>query len=321
MSEPKAPVVLSLVGPGRGGSTVIGRILAAQLGAPFPGETRSMWDWTDFQGGPLCERSCGCGRLICECPFWEQVIAEVPSLLDRQFVAEAERIHAGTISAMGMPLYLLSAQKWLRSLRLPPGYLPELRRLLSVIAEKHGSSVIVDTSKSPRYVTLLRAAGVDVRVLQVLRDPRAVVYGWSRRREVTVGKSGRALPNLSTPMQSLTWDGTIVQSWLRCRVEATAWHTVRYEDFMNDPDEAMRRSLTALGFQTTAEQFLVRREDGWYADLPVQHSMQGNENRVQTGEVPLRIDARWRTEMGSRDRFVTSALTWPLAALYGYWLW
>ena len=63
--------MLVIVGTGRSGSTLLGRLLGALPGAVHVGEVRFLW-----QRGLIEARLCGCGVPVPECPFWRTVLAE-----------------------------------------------------------------------------------------------------------------------------------------------------------------------------------------------------------------------------------------------------
>jgi hypothetical protein len=53
-------------------------------------------------------------------------------------------------------------------------------------------------------------------------------------------------------------------------------------------------------------------------DLRATHSMAGNPDRIATGPVELRLDARWAGGMRRADCRLVTALTWPFLLRYGY---
>src|SRR3712207_6711350 len=67
--KPERTSVLSIVGPGRSGTTILGNILGEVQGIVNAGEIR----WL-FQRGLLERRPCGCGLPPAECPRWSVVL-------------------------------------------------------------------------------------------------------------------------------------------------------------------------------------------------------------------------------------------------------
>ena len=87
---------------------------------------------------------------------------------------------------------------------------------------------------------------------------------------------------------------------------------IRYEDFVGDPQPAIRRLAALAGQRPAALPFsgpaTVR--------MTTTHSVSGNPNRFGTGEVELCADEEWRRAMRTVDRGLVTALTWPLLLRY-----
>src|SRR3954452_12149224 len=64
--------VLSIVGPGRSGTTILGNILGEVEGVTNAGELRWLW-----RRGLMERRPCGCGLPPAECPRWSAVLDRV----------------------------------------------------------------------------------------------------------------------------------------------------------------------------------------------------------------------------------------------------
>ena len=58
--------------------------------------------------------------------------------------------------------------------------------------------------------------------------------------------------------------------------------------------------------------------DGPTVQLDTDHTVAGNPMRFEHGSFELRVDDAWRTSLDARDRRITTVLTWPLLAAYGY---
>ena len=91
---------------------------------------------------------------------------------------------------------------------------------------------------------------------------------------------------------------------LRRRVRSTV---VRYEDLADAPEETVADIASML-------------------DLPVHpaspaatgHGFLGNPVRFHDGAVDVRRDDAWIDELSTRDRALTTLLTWPLLLGFGY---
>jgi hypothetical protein len=199
---------------------------------------------------------------------------------------------------------------------LPEGFLDDLSRLYRAIRTVSGAQVIVDGSKFPVYGFLLDLVpDIDVTVVQLIRDPRAVAFSWLRRKpndgahEVDESRvfhrRGAAVAALDWVLQNLSID--IVDSL------DTRGYRLRYEDFIARP-HAITEEL--MGIMHAAGDSLGSSGDR-LVNLPEVHIF-GNPNRFDTGGVQIRLDDEWRRSMPLASRFLVTAITWPLLLRYGY---
>jgi Sulfotransferase family len=304
--------VLFIGGSGRSGSTLIERMLGGVPGVCAIGEFRAFW-----KRGMLGLELCGCGAPVRDCDFWNAVLRSAFGGFDS---AQARR-HAENED------FLVTNRRGL-SLRFPSRLKPELRsafaafadqrlRLLRAVAEVSGASLIVDSSKVPRYGLAIAAIkGLDVRALDLVRDSRAVAYSWR-----TVKESPRAdgtitaMPRYTPVVTATRWITRAVQmegGWAftgrRMRLH--------YEAFVMEPAAHTRRILRFA--EHPAKELPPRGQAGGSFVLGVNHTVLGNPMRFDQGEVAIRRDDRWRTQMDPADRRLVTCRTRPLLLRYGY---
>ena len=167
--------VIAITGAGRSGSTILDNILGGVTGAFSGGEVRYLW-----QRGLIEGRLCGCSRPLDECEVWPHVLAAAyPSGIDPRRVAQLMRfVRTRYTPAMMMPLL----RPWYRS-RLEP-LVAVLDDLYPAIAETTGARFIVDSSKLPTYTYALSLVpSIDLRVVHLVRDPRAVAHSRGRSKQ------------------------------------------------------------------------------------------------------------------------------------------
>lgn len=301
--------VAYILGWGRSGSTLLDTLLGGVDGIFSAGELRFLW-----QRGLIDGRKCGCGRLVAECPVWLGVLdrtfpggrPDIAELLDLQSRCARFR-------------YVLGLA------RSSPGRLPEhvqrytdlLGRLYGSIASETGASVVVDSSKWPTDVALLRlTAGVDIAVVHLVRDPRAVAYSWQRTKE----QPDRATPShmhqvgpFASSTRWLAWNAAA--ELLRTRLPAERWLTVRYETFVSKPRTTVSEICRMLGRPGEVElPFRGERQ----ALLPANHTVAGNPSRFRTGAIELRADDEWKRDQPRLQAMLSSAPALPLLSRYGY---
>lgn len=282
--------VLYLAGSGRSGSTLVTTALGQIDGLFAAGELRYLW-----QRGLVDERPCGCGLPLPECPVWSAVLAELPA-------------HDPASIAAGLRQRLRMRNR----LNVPPH--PDdatIAALYEAIHAHTGGAVIVDSSKLPPYGVLLAGLpGIDLRVLHVVRDPRAAAFSWRRRRSLDGDERLMTRhPVWKAALLWTVWNGAVLRRWSR-----GAYLRVRYEDLVQDPQAWVRRIADFAGVSSASLPFT---EDGLLTLAPT-HSVAGNPVRHRTGGVEVRADDEWRTAMTSRDNAVVTALAAPLMSRLGY---
>ncbi len=306
--------VLSVVGAGRSGTTVLASILGEVPGCAGAGEIRWLW-----QRGVLDGRPCGCGRKPSECPVWSRVIERCLSTPGPDGVPP-------TVEAIVAAQRELGANRnRLRVLRSAAGggnewaALQLVRDLTGVavraFAEATGAGVVIDTSKRPLDAAVMaQVPGVDPFVLHVLRDPRAVAHSWRRAKSFTVGGDTRTMGTRRLPATVRRWLASAVGSEVLHRhVPPERWLRLRYEDFCAEPAESLDRLLSMMGVPGRPP-----FENDRTVHLRPNHIVAGNPSRFDVGSVQIRVDEEWKTAMPRRDQLLVVAGTGPLLRRYGY---
>jgi hypothetical protein len=308
------PRVLYLGGLGRSGTTLLERLLGELPGVSPAGEVVHMWQRAIGEG----ER-CGCGEPFTCCPFWQKVGSRAFGGWDRVDVAAIGRLHDRVDRTRFLPL--LAGPAPVRALRPAlDEYVRHYRRIYAAVAEVSGGSLVVDSSKHASLAFCLRwCRGIDMRVVHVVRDSRAVAYSWSRqvrRPDASAESYMTTWPPAKTARHWNVQNGAL-QLLARAGVPTLR---VRYEDLVAAPKATLARVAAFAGVPAADRGLAFLGDDGGrrWAELRAAHTVSGNPMRFATGRVPIRADERWRTAMpGSQVRVVT-AVTLPLLARYGY---
>lgn len=309
--------VLSIVGPGRSGSTLLAGIIGELPGAVDVGELRWLW-----QRGVLEGRPCGCGVPPVECPVWSAVL--VKTLGDLPVLAggsPADREVFDVVGALGRLGGRSVRRRVLRAASRPePGWhdLAQVRAvtadLLRALAATTGARVVVDSSKRPVDAAVMAGVSdVDHYVLHLVRDPRAVAFSWGRVKE-RAGPGSAPMARRGPVASAERWaENNLGSELLRRHVPRDRWMSLRYEDFVAAPRESADRVQAWLG-----EPGPNPVGDDGTVELSGNHSVAGNPVRFTTGAVTIRADDEWRRAMPGRRQALVTALTLPLLARYGY---
>jgi hypothetical protein len=255
---------------------------------------------------------CSCGQRIGECPFWRRISLEMAA---RGIPYDVRRNEASfSTNGVGRVSHLLlTAEPRGRvletarsaALALIPGAKRELDRrlrineaLAEVITGLRGARAFVDASKRPgRLLHLRRIPSLDIRVIHLVRDGRAVTRSTMRNLGRGAEESARS------------WLGSVQDAErLRPRFPADRWMTLRYEDLCRQPGAALDRISRFIGVAPGSSVPDFRSVD---------HHIIGNRMRLShTSEISL--DERWRTEMPAEQIRAVERIAGPTLERHGY---
>ncbi|MCW2797905.1 sulfotransferase [Nocardioides sp.] len=302
--------VVYLGGFGRSGSTLVERTLGAAEAWVNVGELVDL-----ARSVAPSDELCGCGTPFSECPLWTEVGEAAFGGWTEDVLDRLTRLQRAAARQRHLP-GLLGPR------RAPSGELTDLRaayaRIYLAVAEVTGSRVVVDASKGPALGQALAGApGIDLRMINVVRDPRAVAWSWKRHVERPHTTSGaQQMWRIPVHRAAAQWSLLQLEMEAIARLGGVRSSRLRYEDFVADPVGALVAATAALGVPLAP------------ADLPVvhdgqillgpSHGLAGNPARFRLGPVELRRDDGWTTEMPTTDRAIVTALTLPLLKAYGY---
>lgn len=274
--------ILYILGRGRSGSTFVENDLAQRNNLPLLGESR-LW--------PMVYRdshACSCGRPKTDCPFWAPVIDTLP---DR---AETEAAFRRLIRRKAL-LSILMPDALVR--RVYAREIAAIGRFYGHLAQVHGLSRVIDSSKNPAFGRLLSLApGLDVRFVHVVRHPLGVAFSWKRQRG-SGSDHGLHQQVKSLPLAALEWAGSNLLSELaKWRVRG-AHRTLRYEDL---GDAAL--------LQGVAQPLAPQGPEG-------RHAMAGNPSDASR-QRQFRLDEDWKTGLSALEKAVCLAIAGPVLLFY-----
>ena len=295
--------ILYIAGAGRSGSTLLASVLGQSQGVVDVGEVWKVWRVIGEPG-----RRCGCGSELVDCRFWGAVADAAPGVLD------PDPVMLATIARIGRARG--SAKLWTQ-LRMGragiDAYADRLARLYAAIVDVTGARVIVDSSKMPGPAMVVESmSDLDVRVVHLTRDPRAVAASWGSRK---VDPSGTHHLETRDP-------GAVARAWMTralatetfVRRGADTYLRESYERFAVEPEAVVDQLLSFLGEPTGSPAFVAPST----VLLEATHSTGGNPGRFERRERVIALDDRWRTELSQDARRKVERITTPLRQWYGY---
>ena len=304
--------VLYIMGAGRSGSTLLDSVLANHPDAVGGGELVNL-----HSAGWSSNEVCACGKLGTECDFWTRVRSawqrRVPDATVASYIALQKRFEFPHWFGL-IQFARLARQRFFPSLTFKT-YLRQTEALYQAMAEVSGRSIVVDSSKTPiRAAVLSRIQGLDLRLIHLVRDARAVA--WSRRKSLAADQAAGvqttikprpswysagywALINLLSMMVRLLSGGRSLR--------------MRYEDFVTEPKRELERLgvLCDLDFTSTTNALL-------HGDpIRVEHPIAGNRMRMG-GSVRLKPDWEWRDRLPNHEQAICWLCAGWMLWLFGY---
>ncbi len=283
--------------------------------------------------GNLDRYRCSCGQFIRQCAFWQSVSEGMARRGVAFDLARAGTDYRGGESRYAQrllrPMHRGKALECIRDTGLSlssvwRAALPEIHRrnaaLASTIAELAGAHVVVDSSKvGLRLKYLLRNPELDVKVIRLIRDGRAVALtymdpaGFADAEDPNKRAGGtggdRKGERLSMHQAAYQWRRCMeeAEAVLRC-LDRSRWIEVRYEDYCREPDETLARLHRFLGVEPG------RQPKGFRS---VEQHVVGNGMRLDTTS-EIRLDERWREALTQSDLRTLDAVAGEMNRRYGY---
>lgn len=309
---PGEPVqVMYVGGMPRSGTTLLDLMLGQLPEHVAVGELFHLWS-EGLHSNLLCE----CGEPFAECVFWAEVGQRAYGGWDQLDRTRVAALVGRVDRTSALPLLLAPWLSRTFSARLQE-YTDLLVPLYAAVRDVSGKRVVVDSSKRPSLAYVLRrSASVDLRVVQLVRDPRGVAHSWSKKVPLPPGAGVRDHLKVRSPQ-------LIGRRWVTVNALIAALSTLgvplvclRYEDVVCDPQAALRRAADLFGTGLGEHELDFVAEDGLH--LAPAHSVAGGRVRFRASPFALRLDERWRTDMPAGPRRLVEGMTALSRRRYGY---
>jgi hypothetical protein len=307
--------VLYVLGIHHSGTTLLSNLLGQLEGFFCAGELRSVW-----RKSILPKARCGCGQPMAECEVWTPILQSVlGESSDREAFArkvwqwQREAVHEFH-TWLHVPRLLRQRGRGLTEGTPLASYARELARMYRAIADQTGATVIVDSSKEPTDAALLlMMPEVEATFVQIVRDPRGTAN--SIMRDKADGQPVTQRNLLQSAYAALSWSaGNVAGTAVRRAVAPACSMLVRYEDFVSHPADTVQAISELAG---KPGQLPAHPEPGTVYMRTV-HTVGGNNNRFRTGEIQLREETTWRSQLHPLNRAAVTVMCAPLMTRYGY---
>lgn len=298
--------LIYIAGYGRSGSTLLDMVLGTHPDAIGMGELTHIFDFW------LSDNTCSCKETYKYCTFWNEVMSRWSTSLPDMSIAEAAMVTRQVEDSLS------SWRKWLPKHKvITQKYGLIWQTMIDTIAEIAAVSTVIDSSKSTRTVTerataLVNYSQLDVRIIHLVRDPRAVMWSYLRGNNIKL-EAGQAVPNRGGVLRAvLGWNTANLYAARGRDSRNNAPLLVRYEDFVEDPYKELNRISQSLMLDYAPIMKHLKEE------LPIKpdHGVAGNRLR-RKGLTKLKKDEEWKDRLPKHARLVAH-LNQPFASKYGY---
>lgn len=285
------------------GSTLLASQLARHPEVATVGELAG----TPYRSRPGYQ--CSCGAELQRCGFWREVSAAMARRGYSYSAATAQTDIRNAPDAIARRLLsprhrgpLLEALRD-AALALVPGGRSHLERhhnlktaLVESIRECTGKPVLVDSSKSGVQLKYhLRNPRLDVKLIWLVRDGRGVARSIARNQRTSLEQGAYEWRRRNEEA------GAIVRG-----LDPSRWIQVRYEALCAEPEQTLGRLWRFIGVAP-------ERVNGAACELHVL----GHGSRLK-GAAPIRLNERWRDELGAEDLRRFDGVAGTLSRELGY---
>jgi len=300
--------VIYIVGSTRSGSTLLGSLLGQLEGAFFAGELNRVWHPRERTAG-----LCSCGKKESECEVWSAIFKDAFGGIEQVDIDKIRKLRDKYTMSRNFPFIFVEfyRKKVMDEIQ---DFINYTRSLYSSIVKITNCSIIIDSSKSPLYAHLLQdILDVDFYVLHLVRDPRAVVFSWQRRKVSPSVQGEILMPRLPLHHSALWWSVWNGIASLLGKYYFKNYKLIRYEDLCNN---LLYKILEIANFFNYDGEFDFITDSKVY--LKKLHVLRGNPDRFKTGLVDVFVDEQWKVNMKRSDKLIATFLSFPLAYFYGY---
>ncbi len=312
----KRPVVLYLAGSGRSGSTLLELLLERYQSVASVGELHLLPHELQF-----ATLGCSCGASVQDCRVWSVVLSRCKA--QAMGLTAFREQHTGGRVLRPVELAILSLYRIGHSSRLPAvgammkGFHRRLEHyardsekvlesFLQTIEEARNGArpkIIVDSSKDPyRLMALSLGGSADIRVVHVIKDPRAYVYSRLSRPGSDSAKTRGPVALLRSLRFAASWISVNLVTTSVLKVTGVPCIIVWYDELTEEPLPWTEAALRLAGGSPQCS-----------AAKPESHAIGGNPMRnTFTGVIR---DQRW---IGQKDQFALRVVAWVCRPIATY---
>ena len=292
---------------GRSGSTLLESILGAHSQMATAGEIH-VWPRNIVEGGSI---PCGCGKPVPECLFWQRMCSKVEPLqqLEPRIDFFRDKYNAGkTLRLPYLKDFFIKPKSSAKTQKIGI-YGKNNEQFFRAFSELLYSDTgnkptwIIDSSKDPYRLLWLLATGLfNIKVIQVVKDPRAFVYSMSKDllKQNISGLKVQLFHRVV--MKSLAWivQNSLFKQIANKYVDPADYIFVPYEKLASQPEATIKEICQVIGCEYEEQAIFNFRNNKM-------HTVAGNPMRFRSGGIVL--DETWKLSLPLKYRKLTEMIT------------
>ena len=276
------------------------------------GEVYHIWERSFIEN-----QLCGCGKPFRQCDFWREVVDQAFGGWEQLDAHHMLRIQRSVARVRHIPYLAFPRLRGRVFQATLQEYTAVLEQLYTAIARISGSNVLIDSSKAlPQAFILSEMPNLDVMFIHLVRDSRAVVYSWQRKkRRPEIYWKQEYMPVYGVLRGAIQeWMlPNLVLKWLSKKIQN--FKLVKYEYFVKYPKDVITDILVHAGVYEQDFDFL---EDNRVIRFGVNHTVSGNPLRFRYGRMEISLDEEWKKSMSLSHKVIVTLITMSLLKRYGY---
>jgi hypothetical protein len=298
--------IIYIAGAGRSGSTLLDAILGESNNAFSLGEVRQIWKYLL----KYKKAKCSCGKIIFECPFWEKILLNIfknspPTEKELETIYRLQKIVESIpiLNPYNRKKFMDQNQEKLKE------YSNFIWNLYKFASDLSGCKTLIDSSKLPHYLYILKDLPVNLYVLHLVRDPRGVAYSWTK--EKFNPSSGEHMKKHHPFTSARIWN---IFNLGTEKFRNQNYILIKYEDLTENIMNTLKYLNNILNlkgsFHIEGNTIKLFKEKHLIGGNPAKFSFQK--------EIQIKKDTEWLKKLSIHHKLLVSFLTFPLMKKFKY---
>jgi len=296
--------VVYIAGCARSGSTIVDRLLGTLEGVASFNEVTGL-----TENCFVNDHFCSCGERFRSCRFWRDVVAEAfpqeSDIHDYLYLnrrIDHRRYFLSFYSGYCSDEFRTMLQR----------YREHLRRVYFALSNISGRQILIDSSKSPTRALMLDGIeGMQVHVLHLIRDVRAHMYAFQKKR---LDPGRQKLMRRFNPFEGVAY-WYLINGYCEKLASRFPYSRMLYEDFAANPGKVLQSFIDACEL-LQGKRLAVDATGQVY--LKSVHSLQGNPHRFVSGPTKIVADDEYKHRLNANIKVMGTMLAFPFLKRYGY---